>query len=97
MTSIPRPWTMNGHSAEVNSASVETTRAPSGSAAATRPAMVDALAPIATHSSGTPHMRANDARASSVDSPQCSQLVRPPRQSASAAWSASQAGRGGRP
>ena len=77
MTSIPRPWTMNGHRAEVNSASVETTRAPSGSDAATRPAMVDALAPIATHSSGTPHMRANDARASSVESPQCSQLVRP--------------------
>ena len=59
--------------------------------------MVDAFAPIATHSTGTEHMRANAARAPSAESPQCSQLVRPARQSASAAWRTSQAGRGGSP
>ena len=67
----------------MNSGSAETTRAPSGSEAAISPIMLDVFAPIATHSVGTPASRANDARAVSVASPHPSQLVRPPRQSAS--------------
>ena len=59
--------------------------------------MLDVFAPIAIQSVGTPTIRAKDARALSVESPQPSQLVRPPRQSASTAWSASHAGVGGRP
>ena len=69
----------------MNSGSVDTTRAPSGSDAATSPTMLDVFAPIAIHSVGTPTSRAKDARAASVESPQPSQLVRPPRQSASTA------------
>ena len=95
--SMPRSCARNGHSAEVNSASVESTREPSGRAAATSPTIVDAFAPIATHPTGTEHIRANERRATSVESPQCSQLVRPARQSPSAACRASQAGRGGSP
>ena len=45
----------------------------------------------------TPTICAHAARAPSVLSPQCSQLVRPPRQSASAACIASKPSRGGRP
>jgi len=44
-----------------------------------------------------PVIAANAARARPTDSSHGSQLVRPPRQSASAACSASQAGRGGSP
>ncbi len=84
-TSIPRSCARKGHRSEVNSGSVETTRAPSGSHAATSPTMLDVFAPTAIHSVGTPTSRANDARALSVESPQPSQLVRPPRQSASTA------------
>ncbi len=84
-TSIPRPCARNGHRSEVNSGSAETTRAPSGSEAAISPTMLDVFAPIATHSVGTPTSRANEARALSVASPHPSQLVRPPRQSASTA------------
>ena len=65
--------------------------------AATTPTMLDTFGPIATDSTGTPTSRAYDARASSPGIPQCSQLVRPPRQSARAASSASDAGRGGSP
>ena len=57
---------MKGHSSEVNSGSVETTRAPSGSEAATSPTMLDVLAPIAIHSVGTPTSRANEVLALSV-------------------------------
>jgi hypothetical protein len=96
-TSMPRCCARNGHSSEVNSGSVETTRAPSGSEAATSPIMLDVLAPIAIHSVGTPTSLANEARAASVKSPHCSQLVRPPRQSSSTACSASHAGAGGSP
>ena len=73
------------------------TRAPSGSEAATRPTNSDAVAPTETRSGCTPTIVANAARAPSVASPQCSQLVRPPRQSASASCSASKPARGGRP
>lgn len=88
---------MNGHSAEVNSASVDRTRERSGSAAAMSPTKWETAPPTATHSVGTPQSRAKDPRAACVASFQCSQLVRPTRQSASAAWSASHAGVGGKP
>ena len=65
--------------------------------AATSPTNVETFGPIATVSTGTPTSRANDARASSPGTPQCSQLVLPPCQSSSACESASQAGVGGRP
>jgi len=63
--------------------SLETTRAPSGSAAAAKPTMLEVFAPIATRSTGTFTIRAKEARPRSVYSPQPSQLVRPPRQSPS--------------
>ncbi len=88
---------MNGKSTDVKSTSGASTRAPSGTAAATNPRSVDTFAAIATVSTGTPAIRANDARASSPGIPHCSQLVRPPRQSSSAACSASQAGVAGSP
>jgi hypothetical protein len=65
-TSMPRPCAMNGHRSEVNSGAAETTRAPSGSDAANRPTIVDVFAPVAIHSTGTPTIRANEARALSV-------------------------------
>ena len=55
------------------------------------------MAPTATEAGSTPISRANDPRADSVASCQCSQLVRPVRQSSSAACSASHAGLGGNP
>ena len=73
------------------------TRAPSGIEAATRPTSSETVAPVATVSGATPTSAANAARAPSVESPQCSQLVRPPRQSSSAPCSASHAQSGGRP
>ena len=69
----------------MNSGSVETTRAPSGSDAATSPTMLDVFAPIAIQSVGTPTSRAKEARAASVESPPPAPLVRPPRQAASTA------------
>ena len=81
----------------MNSTSGASTREPSGIEAATSPTSVETFGPIATLSTGTPTSRAKDARASSPGIPQCSQLVRPPCQSSSALWSASHAGRGGRP
>ena len=81
----------------MNSGSAETTRAPSGSEDATRPTMVDVLPPTAIQSVGTPTSLANEARALSVNSPQPSKLVRAARQSASTAWSVSQAVVGGSP
>ena len=89
--------TRNGKSSDVNSTSGASTREPSGIEAATSPTSVDTFGPMATLSTGTPTSRAKDARASSPGIPQCSQLVRPPCQSSSALWSASHAGRGGRP
>ena len=65
-TSMPRPCARNGHRSEVNSSSVETTRKPSGSAAAASPTMLEAFAPVATHSTGTFTIRAKEARALSV-------------------------------
>ena len=89
--------TRNGKSSDVNSTSGASTREPSGIEAATSPTSVDTFGPMATLSTGAPTSRAKDARASSPGIPQCSQLVRPPCQSSSALWSASHAGRGGRP
>ena len=57
---------MKGQRAEVNSGSVESTPAPSGSEAAARPTMVETLAPTATHSAGTEHSSAKAPRARSV-------------------------------
>ena len=74
-----------------------TTRAPSGTEAARMPTNVDAVEPADTRSSGTPTSCANSPRVRSVASFQCSQLVRPCRQSSSATCNASHAGRGGRP
>jgi hypothetical protein len=88
---------MKGHSAEVNSASVESTRERSGSDAATSPTRGEAAPPTVTHSIGTPQSAAKDPRAARVASFQCSQLVRPARHSSSAAWSAFHAGVGGNP
>ena len=65
-TSIPRCCARNGHRSDVNSGWAETTRAPSGSEAATSPTMLDVFAPIAIHSTGTPTSRAKEARALSV-------------------------------
>jgi hypothetical protein len=97
-TSTPRrSWTMNGNSSEAKSTSGASTRAPSGIDAATSPMSSDTVAPIATVSGATPTSRANAARAPSALSPQCSQLVRPPRQSSSAACIASHAASGGSP
>jgi hypothetical protein len=81
----------------VNSTSGASTRVPSGTDEATSPIRLETFAPIATVSTGTLTSRANDARASSPGTPQCSQLVRPPRQSSRATWSASQLGLGGNP
>ena len=81
----------------MNSTSGARTREPSGIEAATSPTNVETFGPIATVSTGTPTSRANDARASSPGMPQCSQLVLPAVPVLERAWSASQAGAGGRP
>ena len=98
VTVTPRPsWTRKGNSVEVNSTSGTITRARSGSDAAMRPTNADTVAPIETCRGETPIIAAHAARAPSLLSPQCSQLVRPPRQSASACCIASKPSRGGRP
>ena len=74
-----------------------TTRAPAGSAAATRPSRPETVAPIATSPAGTPVSRAKRSRAWSTLRSHGSQLVRPVRQSSSMTCIASIAGRGGRP
>ena len=95
-TSCPRA--MKGQSSDVNSMSAATTRPrPGSTAAATSATSSETVAPVATRSGGTPTSPAQSSRARPVDSPQGSQLVRPPCQSSSAARSASQAGRGGSP
>ena len=57
----------------------------------------ETVAAVATVSGATRTRVANASRAAFVASPQCSQLVRPARQSASASWSASHAQSGGSP
>ena len=89
--------TSRGNNVDVNSTSGTTTRARSGSPVAAVATSCDTVAPTATRSTGTPTRRANTSRAASVTSPHASQLVRPPRQSASASCIASNAGRGGSP
>ena len=74
-----------------------TTRVPSGIDAAISPMRPETVELTATDEASTLTSRAHVARARSVVSFQSSQFARPPRQSASAACSASQAGRGGRP
>ena len=81
----------------MKSSAAQTTRAPRGTDAATRPANGDACGPIATSSAATLCRRANDARAAATDSSQPSKPVRPWRHSSAAAWSASNAARGGSP
>ncbi len=98
VTVTPRAsCTRNGNSVEVNSTSGTSTRVPAGRLAAARPMKADTVAPIATRSGATPTIVAKAARDPSVLSPQCSQLVRPVRHSASACCSASKPSRGGRP
>ena len=81
----------------MNSTSGTTTRAPSGSAAATRPTSAETWLPTAT--SAGPDADQPGERAPGPLGRRAPLLpaVRPPRQSASAACSASQAGRGGSP
>jgi hypothetical protein len=74
-----------------------TTRAPSGSAAATRPTSGATWLPMATSAGSAPTSRAKESRAGWPASAHFSQEVRPAHQSASAAWRATQAGRGGSP
>ena len=88
---------MNGKRTEAKSMSGASTRVPSGSEAATRPMRSDTVAAIATVSGATRTSAANSSRAASVASPQCSQLVRPARQSASAVCIASHPQSGGSP
>jgi hypothetical protein len=97
-TEMPRSaCTSHGKRFEVNSISGTTTRAPAGSIAATGASRPDTVAPTAMSPGVTPVIRAKAARARPVDSSHGSQLVRPCCQSASAACSASHAGRGGSP
>src|SRR6266536_1299096 len=97
-TSTPRSsCTFHGNTFEVNSTVSVSTVAPSGSAAAIGTKAADTVLPTNTSAASAPTNRANDSRARPVDSSHGSQLVAPTRQSASAACSASQAGRGGNP
>ena len=88
---------MNGNRTDAKSISGASTLVPAGSDAATRPMSSETVAAVATVSTSTPAIEANAVRAPAVLSPQCSQLVRPPRQSSSAACSASHAQSGGSP
>ena len=81
----------------MKSTSGATTRAPRGSVAATSETNCETAVPVATSSGRVPTSRANAVRARSVDSPRAPTTSGACRQSSSAAWSASQAGRGGRP
>ena len=92
-----RSCTSQGKRFDVKSTSGTSTSARSGREAATIATSSDTVAPAATSSGRQPTRRAKDSRARPTDSVQGSQLVRPSRQSARAAWSASNAGFGGSP
>ena len=92
-----RSWARNGNSTLVKSPSTHSTRAPSGSAAATSPANAETALPIATSPGATPASRAKLARAAPTDRSQPSKPVRPWRHSSFAAAIASTAVRGGSP
>jgi hypothetical protein len=63
VTVTPRwAWASHGNRLEVNSSSLTSTRARSGSAAATRPSCSDTVEPTATSASSAPTSRANAAR-----------------------------------
>ena len=81
----------------MKSPSAHTTRAPRGRDSATTPANDETWLPTATHSTGTPCIRAHTARASPTERSQPCQPVRPWRHSSAATCSASNAGRGGSP
>ncbi len=74
-----------------------TTRAPSGSAAATGASSWDTVAPVDTSAASTPVIRAKAARDRSVASCHTSHEVPPTRQSASTRCRCSNAGSGGSP
>ena len=88
---------MNGNRTDVKSTSGARTREPSGTDAATIPMSVDTLAAMATDPTPTPDETRERSARVLARNPQCSQLVRPPRQSSSAACSASHAAVGGSP
>ncbi|GAB3971774.1 hypothetical protein GCM10027615_31260 [Plantactinospora veratri] len=97
-TRTPRSaCTSQGKRLEVNSTSGTSTVAPAGSAAPTGASSWETVAPTVTSATGTPTSRAKAARDRAVEESQPSQEVCPVRQSARAAWSASQAGSGGSP
>ena len=90
ITSTPRSaWTAQGKTTEVNSPSGTTTLARSGNAVATRPNCSETAAPMATSLEGTLTRRAKHSREAVTDDSHVSKLVRPTRQSASAASMAS--------
>ena len=71
-------WASQGNRFEVNSSSGTTTRAPAGSAAATRPSRPETVAPMATSSAAAPISPAKRSLAWSTLWSHGSQLVRPP-------------------
>jgi acetoin utilization deacetylase AcuC-like enzyme len=78
-------------------AALKRVEAPRGSEAAIIPVNADTCAATATAPGDTPTSRANEARAAPTDSSHPMNPVRPCRHSSAAAWSASNAPRGGRP
>jgi hypothetical protein len=94
------PWaarTSQGNRLELNSPSGTTTRAPAVRTVATEPSSSETVAPMATSAAGTLTSRAKRSRDWSTLRSHGSQLVRPVRHSSSMAWTAANAGRGGRP
>src|SRR6478609_9803318 len=89
--------TAQGKTFEVNSTSGTSTRAPSGTAAATGASNWETAAPVATDPGSTATSAANSFLATDTASAHGSQLVRPLRQSCSDRCNASHAGRGGGP
>jgi hypothetical protein len=97
-TRTPRAsWARNGNRTLVKSSSAHSTLAPAGSAAAISPVKTETAGPTATSAAGTPAIRAKLSRPAATERSQPSKLVRPWRHSSAAAWSASNAVRGGNP
>ena len=90
-------WAMNGNRTEVKSPSGASTRAPSGSDAATSPASGDTWLPTATVAASTPTRRAKISRASVTSASNACGRVRPAPQSATAARMAAIVSTGGMP
>ena len=87
----------NGNETLVNSPAATSTRAPSGSAAATSPTSGETDAPIATRSTGTPTSSANAARPDSTAGSKSAGCAAPRRQSAIASATGSATATGGIP